>query len=171
MECEPQGLHSEAGRGLLAPLHPIPGAYRGYRMRSRRPALGLALGLAAFLLSGSANASAQGQLDQLARTTPEQRAKIQTLVMKEKLSLTEQQLPAVEKINLDTATAMQPVLESTDGPLIKMRKAREVESRRDTALQQALQPAQYQQWLATKEAIRQKAEEKLMEKKAGGGPS
>lgn len=140
-------------------------------MRSRRPALGPSLALAALLLFGSAAASAQGQLDQLAKTTPEQRAKIQTLVMKEKLSLGDPQLPAVEKINLDTATAMQPVLESSDGPLIKMRKAREIESQRDASLQQTLQPAQYQQWLATKEAIRQKAEEKLMEKKAGGGPS
>lgn len=140
-------------------------------MRSRRPALGVALALVTLLLFGSAAASAQGQLDQLAKTTPEQRAKVQTLVMKEKLSLSDQQIPAVEKINLDTATAMQPVLESTDGPLIKMRKARAVEEQRDAALQQTLQPAQYQQWLAEKEAIRQKAEEKVMEKKAGGGPS
>ena len=140
-------------------------------MRSQRLELGLALGLAALLLFGSATAHAQGQLDQLAKTTPEQRAKVQTMVMKEKLSLTDEQLPAVEKINLDTATAMQPVLESTDGPLIKMRKAKAVEEQRDAALQQTLQPAQYQQWLAEKEAIRQKAEEKVMEKKAGGGPS
>lgn len=140
-------------------------------MRSRRPALGVALALVTLLLFGSVAASAQGQLDQLAKTTPEQRAKVQTLVMKEKLSLGDSQLPAVEKINLDTATAMQPVLESTDGPLIKMRKARAVEEQRDAALQQTLQPAQYQQWLAEKEAIRQKAEEKVMEKKAGGGPS
>lgn len=35
------------------------------------------------------------------------------------------------------------------------------------ALQQVLQPAQYQQWLAQKEAMRQKVEEKLMEKRAG----
>lgn len=138
-------------------------------MGSRR----LALALSTLLLLGSeaAPAQGQGQLDQLAKTTPEQRAKVQTLVMKEKLSLSDSQLPAIEKINLDTATAMQPVLESTDGPLIKMRKARAVEEQRDAALQQTLQPAQYQQWLAEKEAIRQKAEEKVMEKKAGGGPS
>lgn len=133
-------------------------------MRSQR----LALGLAAVLLFGSATASAQGEAAQLAKTTPEQRAKIQTLVMNEKLSLTAQQLPAVEKINLDTATAMQPVLESSEGPLIKMREARSIESQRDASLQKVLEPAQYQQWLAQKEAMRQKAEQKLMEKRAGG---
>ena len=31
-----------------------------------------------------------------------------------------------------------------------------------------LEPAQYQQWLAQKETMRQKAEQKLMEKRAGG---
>ncbi|MCU0669686.1 MAG: hypothetical protein MUF70_10085 [Myxococcota bacterium] len=130
----------------------------------------LALGMAAALLFTNATVSAQGggQMQELAKKRPEQRAKIQTLVMKEKLSLTEQQLPTVEKINLDTATAMQPVLESSEGPLIKMREARSIESQRDASLQKVLEPAQYQQWLAQKETMRQKAEQKLMEKRAGG---
>ena len=129
-----------------------------------------ATGMAAALLLWSAVASAQGggQMEAIAKTTPEQRAKVQTAVMKEKLALTEQQLPDVEKVNLDTATQMQPVLESNEGPLIKMRQAKSIESQRDASLEKVLQPAQYQQWLAEKEAMRQKAEQKLMEKRAGG---
>lgn len=124
--------------------------------------------VATALLLTSAAAFAQGPLEKLAQTTPEERAKVQTGVMKEKLALTDQQLSDVEKINLDTATRMQPVLASSDGPLIKMRKAKAIEGQRDVALQKVLTPQQYQQWLAQKEAMKQKVEAKLMEKQGSG---
>ncbi len=133
-------------------------------MRSKRLAIGLA---AAFFLAAAA-AHAQGQMDKLKNTTPEERARIQTMMMKEKLGLTPQQLPAVEQINLGTATEMQPVITGSEGPLIKMRKAKAIEAQRDAELQKVLLPPQYQQWLAEKEAMRQKAEEKLLEKHSGG---
>lgn len=131
------------------------------------------IAIVAVLLIWSTAAAAQNgsQMDKLAQTTPEQRAKVQTALMKEKLALTEQQLPEVAKINLDTATRMQPILEGSDRPLMKMRQAKDIETQRDASLQRVLQPAQYQQWLAQKESMRQKLEEKLMEKRAGGGAS
>ncbi|MCX5738931.1 MAG: hypothetical protein NTZ61_10645 [Proteobacteria bacterium] len=121
------------------------------------------------LLSCSTAASAQGQIEAIAKTSPEQRAKVQTGLMKEKLALTAEQLPKVEAINLATAQKMQPVLESTDGPMIRMRKARANEAERDTALEPVLTPQQYQQWLAAKGEIKQKAEQKLLEKRKSGG--
>jgi Spy/CpxP family protein refolding chaperone len=120
------------------------------------------------LLFGVA-ASAQSQIDAIAKTSPEQRAVIRTGLMREKLALTAEQLPKVEAINLATAQKMQPLLESTDGPLSRMRNARANEAERDTALQQVLTPQQYQQWLAAKDEIRQKAEQKLLEKRESGG--
>jgi len=128
----------------------------------------VALALVALVL-GSVAASAQSQIDAIAKTSPEQRAKVQTGLMKEKLALTAEQLPKVEAINLATAQKMQPVLESTDGPMIRMRKAKSNEAERDTALQQVLTPQQYQQWLAAKDEIKQKAEQKLLEKRKSGG--
>jgi len=128
----------------------------------------VALALVALVL-GSVAASAQGQIEAIAKTSPEQRAKVQTGLMKEKLALTAEQLPKVEAINLATAQKMQPVLESTDGPMIRMRKARANEAERDTALEQVLTPQQYQQWLAAKDEIKQKAEQKLLEKRKSGG--
>lgn len=128
----------------------------------------VALALVALVL-GSTAASAQGQIEAIAKTSPEQRAKVQTGLMKEKLALTAEQLPKVEAINLATAQKMQPVLESTDGPMIRMRKARANEAERDTALEQVLTPQQYQQWLAAKDEIKQKAEQKLLEKRKSGG--
>jgi Spy/CpxP family protein refolding chaperone len=117
----------------------------------------------------SVAASAQSQVEAIAKTSPEQRAKVQTGLMKEKLALTAAQLPKVEAINLATAQKMQPVLESADGPMVRMRKARENEVERDTALQQVLTPQQYQQWLIAKDEIKQKAEQKLIEKRKSGG--
>ncbi len=128
----------------------------------------VALALVALVL-GSTAASAQGQIEAIAKTSPEQRAKVQTGLMKEKLALTAEQLPKVEAINLATAQKMQPVLESTDGPMIRMRKAKSNEAERDMALQQVLTPQQYQQWLAAKDEIKQKAEQKLLEKRKSGG--
>jgi hypothetical protein len=94
---------------------------------------------------------------------------VQTLMMKEKLGLTQQQVPAVKEINLEAATQMQPVITGSEGKLMKMRRAKEIESQRDAQLQGVLLPPQYQQWLAQKEEMRQKVEQKLMEKRAGGG--
>ena len=128
----------------------------------------VALALVALVL-GSVAASAQSQIDAIAKTSPEQRAKVQTGLMKEKLALTAEQLPKVDAIILATAQKMQPVLESTDGPMIRMRKAKGNEAERDTALQQVLTPQQYQQWLAAKDEIKQKAEQKLLEKRKSGG--
>jgi hypothetical protein len=128
----------------------------------------VALGLAAAFLLAATMASAQGQMEKLAKTTPQERATVQTMTMKEKLSLTAEQLPAIEKINLATATQMQPILEGSEGPLIKMRQAKAIESGRDAELQKILTPAQYQQWLVEKDAMKQKVEQKLMEKHSGG---
>jgi len=121
-----------------------------------------ALAVVALLLLSVA-ASAQSRIDAIAKTTPEQRAKVQTGLMKEKLALTAEQLPKVAAINLATAQKMQPVLESTDGPLSRMRAAKANEAERDAALQPVLTPQQYQQWLAARDEIKQKAEQKLLE--------
>ena len=121
-----------------------------------------ALAVVALLLLSVA-ASPQSRIDAIAKTTPEQRAKVQTGLMKEKLALTAEQLPKVAAINLATAQKMQPVLESTDGPLSRMRAAKANEAERDAALQPVLTPQQYQQWLAARDEIKQKAEQKLLE--------
>jgi hypothetical protein len=169
--CGPAAARSNRWRGLafgirsrLSQARPDPGLAGG-TMTSKR----FAMGLAAVLLLSVSAAQAQGQMDKLKDTTPEERATLQTMMMKEKLALTPQQLPAVKQINLETATAMQPVITGSEGPLIKMRKAKGIEEQRDASLQKVLTPPQFQQWLAEKEAMRQKIEEKLMEKRQGGG--
>lgn len=105
----------------------------------------------------------------LKRSTPEQRAKFQTAFLQKKLTLTSDQLPKVEKINSDTAQKMDPVLKGDQGPLVKMRAMRAIEQQKEAALRGVLTPAQFQTFLAAKDELKQKLEEHLMEKRAGGG--
>lgn len=105
----------------------------------------------------------------VANSTPAERAKIQTALMKEKLALTPEQLPRVEAINLDTAQKMDPVLKGSERPLQKARAARQIEQDKDTKLQGVLTPAQFQTWQASQAEMKQELEQKLIEKRATGG--
>ncbi len=124
----------------------------------------LTFGIALVLLLVSRLASAQVPAE-VKNSTPEVRAKAWTLEMKEKLALTPEQLPKVEAINLESAQQMEPVLKGTDGPLIKLRKTKQLEASRDAALKPVLTPVQFQQWQVARAEMKQKVEQKLMEKK------
>lgn len=128
----------------------------------------LALLLAA-PMPGQAQQPQTGFSEALANSTPEQRAKFQTAYMKSKLALTPEQLPKVEAINLDTAQQMEPVLKGTEGKLLKLRAAHQIEQKKESALQGVLAPAQFQTFLASREELKQKLEEHLMAKRSGSG--
>jgi hypothetical protein len=131
----------------------------------RRVSLAVVLALALPLAALAQGAVAPA----LANSTPEQRAKIQTALMKEKLSLTPEQLPKVAAINLQTAQKMDPVLKGNDRPLMKARAAKQIEQDKDAKLQGVLTPQQFQTWQASQEEMKQKLEQKLMEQRSGGG--
>src|SRR5262245_6440648 len=98
--------------------------------------------LFALALALPAVAGAQEIPPGLANSTPQERAMAQTLVMKEKLGLSSEQVPKVEAINLDTAQKVEPVLKGNERPLIKLRTIKQAEQERDTALQKVLTPQQ-----------------------------
>ena len=125
--------------------------------------------VALLLVLAAGGVGAQQVPPEVANSTPEERAKLQTMIMKEKLALAPDQLPKVEAINLQAATKMDPVLKGTEGPLMKVRTAKEVETEKNAAMQGVLTPPQYQGYLAGQEEMKQKLEQKLMEKRAGGG--
>ncbi|MEW6271685.1 MAG: hypothetical protein AB1689_20570 [Thermodesulfobacteriota bacterium] len=112
--------------------------------------------------------TATAQPDALLKSTPAERAKVQTALMSERLSLTPEQLPQVEAINSKYAEQMQPVLTSDEGPLKKRRAAREVESAKDSALQNVLDKDQFRKYVAGKEKLRSDVVQKLAES-AGAG--
>jgi hypothetical protein len=123
--------------------------------------------LIALALLVPAAAYAQDMADALQSSTPQDRATFQTEYMKDKLALTAEQLPKVSALNLDTAQKMEPVIKGGEGPLMKLRAMKEIEARKETALQGILTPDQFQKFLAMREDMKQKLEQKLADKAAG----
>jgi len=116
----------------------------------------------ALLLIGALSASAQ--LDALKNTTPEERAKALTALMKTKLSLTADQLPKVADLNLSYAQKMEPVIKGAAGPFRKMREAERINRQKEAELKQLLSPEQFNKYLAAKAAMRERLAEKVEEK-------
>jgi hypothetical protein len=116
-----------------------------------------------------ASTAAAQNLDELAHTTPEQRAAEQTRMMKSRLDLSTDQLGQVEALNLKYAKEMDPVLKGSGGVLERLRKAREIDHAKDTALQGVLSESQFQKYAAAKQEMRKELEQKLAKKVDAGG--
>ena len=129
---------------------------------------------AAWLFSATAllllafSSSATAQLDKLKATTPGERAKAQTAMMKAKLDLTPEQAAKVGAINEKYAEQMEPVIKGEGRPLMQMRKAKEINQAKEGELKQVLSPQQFEKYLASREEMREKFEEKMHEKRSGG---
>ncbi len=101
----------------------------------------------------AAAAGAQ-ELQMLEKTTPQQRADIQTAFMAKKLGLSPEVRTKVAAINLKYAQQAQPILTGSEGPLRKMHDMKDVESQKENELKGVLTPQQFQQLLASKEELR-----------------
>ena len=112
---------------------------------------------------------ATAQLAEMKQTTPEQRATVLTELMKRKLNLSGEQLQKVSDINLEYAQKMQPILQSSTGPLREMREMREVNEQKEAALKNVLSAPQFQQYLAVKNELREEFEQRIANRKAGQG--
>jgi hypothetical protein len=123
---------------------------------------------AALLVAAPALALAQEMSEALKSSTPAERAKFQTEFMKEKLALTAEQLPKIETINLETANQMEPVIKGSEGPFMKVRAARAIEEKKEAQLQGVLTAEQYQKFLASREEMKQKLEDRFAKKAASG---
>jgi hypothetical protein len=135
----------------------------------KKLAVVLFLCCATLALAVAAPVAAQmDRLEKLKNTTPAQRAGVQTAMMKTKLGLSAEQAPKVEAINLKYAEKMQPVLEDSSGPLMKMRAMESINQEKEGELKTVLSPGQFEKYLAGKEEMREKVEQKLMEKASGG---
>lgn len=113
-------------------------------------------------------ASAQ-DLDALKGTTPKERAVAQTAMMKEKLALTDAQLPKVAALNETYAEKMEPLIQGSEGPMLKLAQARKIEAQKEAELQTVLTPDQFQKLLAGKDEMRSKLMQKIMEQRKQKG--
>ena len=133
------------------------------RIRKTSIALVAAVGSLLFALIASA------QLADLKNTTPEQRAKALTEMMTTKLGLSPEQTSKVANLNLKYANKMEPLIKGSEGPFAKMREMREVNEAKQTELQQILTPQQFQNYLASKEQMREKMLNQIEQKANGAG--
>ena len=128
----------------------------------RRTGLLRAATLGLLLIASAITASAQ--LDKLKNTTPQERAKAQTIFMKSKLDLTEAQLPKVEALNLKYAEKLDPVIKGSAGPLVKMGEFRQANEDKEAELKGILSPDQFQKYLAAKQEMREKVVNEMGER-------
>ena len=108
-------------------------------------------------------AGAQNEMEKLKSSTPEERARLQTEMMKVKLSLTPDQTPKVAAINQKYAQRTEPIIKGQEGPLMRLRQMREVGQAKEAELKGVLSPEQFQKYLAEKQEMREKFEDKLIQ--------
>ena len=123
----------------------------------------IALLVAAMSLLIVVAAGAQNEMEKLKSSTPEERARLQTEMMKTKLSLTPDQTPKVAAINQKYAQRMEPIIKGQEGPLMRLRQMREVGQAKEAELKGVLSPEQFQKYLAEKQEMREKFEDKLIQ--------
>lgn len=115
------------------------------------------------MLLGSLSVS--GQDRQRQDLTTEEKAEMQTNMMADKLSLTEDQKTLVYEINFKYAAEMETIMQ--EGRTREtMRKLRDMSGRKDEELKSVLDEGQYSQYLTLKEEMRQKMKER---RKSGDG--
>ena len=125
----------------------------------------LALGIAVIaLVIGMPCAFAQ--LDELKNTTPEERASLQTELMKSKLALTPEQTRAVADLNLKYANRMEPIIKGSSNSLTKMFQMRKINNEKEAELKRILSSQQWEKFDASRDEMRQQFEERI-EKRAG----
>ena len=124
--------------------------------------------IAVLVLLLAARVGAEG-LDDLKNTTPAERAAAQTTMMKEKLSLTDEQLPKVKAINEKYAEEMDPIIKGSGGMLMKMGSMRAVEDKKEAELKGVLSSDQFAQFQAMKSEMRDKLMERIKAQRAQKG--
>lgn len=114
--------------------------------------------ITAFLCITFINVTAQAK--KLKDSTPEQRAKMLTEWMTNKLSLKSRQVEQVSVLNLQYARKNDPILQSNEGKLAKFKKLKTLEKEKSEALKQILDTEQYKKYQEIKHQIIQNIQNK-----------
>ena len=123
---------------------------------------------AALVLALLASPAAAADLDALKDTTPAERAKAQTAMMKTKLGLSEAEAAKVGPINLKYAERMEPIIKGSEGPLIRMKSMRGVEAAKEAELKGVLTADQFTKFEASKEEMMEKLADQIRADRAKG---
>jgi len=117
------------------------------------------------LLASQASAA---DLDALKDTTPAERAKAQTAMMKAKLGLTEAEAAKVGPINLKYAERMEPIIKGSEGPLKRMEAVHAVEQAKEAELKGVLTADQFTKFEANKQEMMEKLADHIHADRAKG---
>jgi len=123
---------------------------------------------AALVLAVLATPAVAADLDALKDTTPAERAKAQTAMMKMKLGLSDAEAAKVGTINLKYAERMEPVIKGTEGPLVRMESMRGVEKAKEAELKGVLTADQFTKFEASKEEMMEKLADQIRADRAKG---
>ena len=124
---------------------------------------------AAAALVCTATVARADMMDDLAKTTPQERAAIQTAFLVKKLGLSAGEGEKVGAINLKYAERAEPVIRGDDGMFAKARQMRAIQAEKDAELKTALSPQQYEAYEAAKSELKEKFEDAVAKKIAGQG--
>ena len=117
------------------------------------------------LLASRASAA---DLDALKDTTPAERAKAQTAMMKAKLGLTDAEAAKVGPINLKYAERMEPIIKGSEGPLKRMEAVHAVEQAKEAELKGVLTADQFTKFEANKQEMMEKLADHIHADRAKG---
>ena len=95
--------------------------------------------------------------DSLKNATPEQRAQMQSDMMKNKLALTDEQYKQVSDITLKYARKMDDLKQNGGGKFSKARKAKSIMSDKDDELQKVFTKEQFEKYETLKKEMMDKA--------------
>ena len=123
---------------------------------------------AALVVALLASQAPAADMDALKDTTPAERAKAQTAMMKTKLGLSDAEVAKVGPINMKYAERMEPIIKGSEGPLIKMRSVRTVEEAKEAELKGVLTADQFTKFEAGKEEMMEKLADHIREDRAKG---
>jgi len=93
--------------------------------------------------------------------TPEERAKMQTEMMKQKLVLTTVQTSKVQDVNLKYALKFEPIIKGKDSKFKKMKQAMDLQKAKDTELKSIFTTTQYKQYKDLQSEMKDKLKEKM----------
>ncbi len=105
-------------------------------------------------------ASAQDATTAAMKATPEQRAKFQTAMLKNKLQLDSGQTVQLQAINLKYAQKMEPLLNSDEGKLRKLRQMKAIQDAKEGELKKLFTADQFKQYKEAEAEMKEKLKEK-----------
>jgi uncharacterized protein involved in outer membrane biogenesis len=112
--------------------------------------------ISCFILLNVQLASAQNTTQNLKNKTPEQRAQLQTAMMKTKLKLDTTQVIKVQDINLKYAQKLDPVIKGDCGKLAKFRQLKSIQKEKEKELKPVFTADQYKQYQQMQEEMKEK---------------